>query len=59
VSKDTPLPTLQAAMDELALKVESLYRQLYAAEQLIQELERQRDQARALAMAYLKRGYKK
>lgn len=40
-------------MDELALKVESLYRQLYAAEQLIQELERQRDQARALAMAYL------
>ena len=40
-------------MDELALKVESLYRQLYAAEQLIQELERQRDQARGLAMAYL------
>ena len=38
---------------EAQLQIKSLYRQLYAAEQLIEELERQRDQARSLAMAYL------
>ena len=38
---------------EAQLQIESLYRQLYAAEKLIEELERQRDQARRLAMAYL------
>ena len=38
---------------EAQRQIASLYRQLYAAEQLIEELERQRDQARSLAMAYL------
>lgn len=38
---------------EAQRQMESLYRQLYAAEQLVEELERQRDQARGLAMAYL------
>ena len=38
---------------EAQRQIESLYRQLYAAEKLIEELERQRDQARSLAMAYL------
>ena len=38
---------------EAQRQIENLYRQLHAAEQLIEELERQRDQARGLAMAYL------
>ena len=38
---------------EAQRQIESLYRQLHDAEQLIEELERQRDQARGLAMAYL------
>ena len=38
-----------AAQRELA----SVYRNLYAAEQLVEELTRQRDQARDLAVAYL------
>ncbi len=36
---------------EAQLQIESLYRQLYAAEKLIEELERQRDQARSLVVS--------
>ena len=39
--------------DESQRIIKSLYRQLYAAEQLIEEITRQRDQARGLAAAYL------
>lgn len=39
--------------DESQRIIKSLYRQLYAAEQLIEELTRQRDQARGLAITYL------
>ena len=40
-------------VDESQRLIKSLYRQLYAAEQLIEELTRQRDQARGLAAQYL------
>jgi len=38
---------------EAQRQIERLYRDLYAAEQLVEELTRQRDQARDLAVAYL------
>ena len=38
---------------EAQRQIESLYRNLYEAEQLVEELTRQRDQARRLAMQLL------
>ena len=38
---------------EAQRQIERIYRDLYAAEQLVEELTRQRDQARRLAMQLL------